>query len=36
MDDPTLTQFVVDDVSVSDDCISHLFDLMNGKQIALP
>jgi hypothetical protein len=30
-----LNQFVVDDVSVSDDCIRNLFDLMNGKQIAV-
>jgi hypothetical protein len=35
MDDPTLTQFVVVDVSVSDDCILNLFDLMNGKQITV-
>jgi hypothetical protein len=35
MDDPTLTQFVVDNVSVSDDCIQNLFDLMNGKRITV-
>jgi hypothetical protein len=36
MDDPTLTQFIIDNVSLSNDCIRHLFDLMNGKQIAVP
>jgi hypothetical protein len=35
MDDPTLTQFAADDVSVSNDCIRHLFGLTSGKRIAV-
>jgi hypothetical protein len=36
MDDPTLTQFAADDVSVSGDCMRHLFDLMSGNRIIVP
>jgi hypothetical protein len=33
--DPTLSQYIVEDVSANESCIHDLFELMNGKQIVV-